>query len=135
MSEKNEKKKKEIWKIDVKVGKAVNYARLQCGVTQKDIARALGCTFQQVQKQEKGINRLSPGKLTIIAKLLEKPISYFYDADIDNDLIDSAKNIANIRLINYFSKIKDPTMRKQIMSLIKIAANIDDDETDKVRGE
>lgn len=64
--------------IDVAVGARIRLARMEAGLSQTDIADALGMSFQQVQKYEKGTNRIAPSRLTPIAKMTGKPISWFY---------------------------------------------------------
>jgi transcriptional regulator with XRE-family HTH domain len=117
--------KERIRKLDSEIGLAVHYARMTAGFTQEDLANLLGCSFQQVQKYEKGDNRISSGKLSEIAKLLKTPINYFFDASVDEDLIKNTKDNDIMSIANDYSKIKNPKMRKQIRGLIRVAANID----------
>jgi transcriptional regulator with XRE-family HTH domain len=63
---------------DVEIGRKIRALRLQRGLSQTSLAGAIGLTFQQVQKYEKGTNRVSAGRLQKIADLLDTPITFFY---------------------------------------------------------
>jgi len=65
--------------IDVHVGRRVRLRRHSIGVTQQQLAAALGISFQQVQKYERGANRISASKLFEIGQALDAPISYFFE--------------------------------------------------------
>ena len=64
--------------IDVHVGGRIRARRLFIGMKQEALANALGLTFQQVQKYEKGANRVSASRLSAMATTLDAPISYFF---------------------------------------------------------
>jgi transcriptional regulator with XRE-family HTH domain len=74
--------------VDLHVGGRVRMRRKLLGVSQEQLADALGLTFQQVQKYERGANRVSASKLYEIAKTLQVPVSFFFDglADPMNDV-------------------------------------------------
>jgi len=63
---------------DVEIGRKIRALRLQRGLSQSDLARGIGLTFQQIQKYEKGTNRVSAGRLQQIADFLGVPITFFY---------------------------------------------------------
>ena len=65
--------------VDRHVGLRVRMRRKEMGVSQEKLAEALGITFQQVQKYERGANRVSASKLWEIARALETPVAYFYE--------------------------------------------------------
>jgi len=65
--------------VDQHVGARVRAARLEAGKRQTEVAESLGLTFQQVQKYEKGTNRISAGKLHELSRLFETPIQFFFD--------------------------------------------------------
>jgi len=69
--------------VDLHVGRRVVEKRMALGHTQTDLARALGLTFQQVQKYEKGANRISASKLWDIATFFKTDIGYFYSGLAD----------------------------------------------------
>lgn len=128
MLEKKLEVRERIRQIDAAIGRAIKYARVQAGAKQEELAEALGCTFQQVQKYEKGLNCVTAGKLAEIAKVVKKPISYFYDACVDEDLVSVAKGCTTVKFISDYTKIKNPKMQKQIRALARVAANTEADE-------
>lgn len=68
--------------IDIQVAKRLRAARIQSGFSQEHAAETLGVTFQQIQKYEKGTNRITAAKLFQLARLYEKPIQWFFE-DLD----------------------------------------------------
>src|SRR5712691_7953793 len=75
--------------VDVQVGARVRTRRLLIGMNQETLARALGLTFQQVQKYEGGANRVSASRLSQIAEILGVPIAYFF-SDLELDGADTS---------------------------------------------
>ncbi|WP_375614722.1 MULTISPECIES: helix-turn-helix domain-containing protein [unclassified Bartonella] len=67
--------------IDILIGKRIRHRRISMSLSQKELGSHLGVSFQQIQKYEKGFNRVSAGCLLEISQKLEVPISFFY-ADI-----------------------------------------------------
>ncbi|QEE09740.1 helix-turn-helix transcriptional regulator [Bartonella kosoyi] len=67
--------------MDISIGKRIHHRRISMGLSQKELGSHLGVSFQQIQKYEKGLNRVSAGRLQEIANRLEVPIHFFY-ADI-----------------------------------------------------
>lgn len=65
--------------VDAHVGNRVRAARIQAGISQEQVADHLGLTFQQVQKYEKGINRIAAGRLFQIASLFGVTVEFFFD--------------------------------------------------------
>jgi transcriptional regulator with XRE-family HTH domain len=63
---------------DIEIGRKIRALRLQRGLSQSALAEGIGLTFQQVQKYEKGTNRVSAGRLQRIAELLQVPVTFFY---------------------------------------------------------
>ena len=76
--------------IDRHVGSRVRMRRMLAGVSQEKLGEALGLTFQQVQKYEKGANRISASRLQQIAKMLEVPVSFFFDGAPSGDAPEGA---------------------------------------------
>src|SRR5262245_8921393 len=70
---------KRVSPIDRYVGSRVRLRRKMLDMSQQKLASALGLTFQQIQKYEKGHNRISAGRLQTIAQIMEVPVSYFYE--------------------------------------------------------
>ncbi len=70
--------------VDVYVGNRVKHRRTTLGMSQEQLGVALGVTFQQVQKYERGANRIGASRLWDLSRVLECPVSYFYD-DMDEE--------------------------------------------------
>jgi transcriptional regulator with XRE-family HTH domain len=121
--------------IDEHVSKQLRQRRMLLGVSQQEVAKALGLSVQQIQKYETGENRLSSSKLYQIAKSLQAPVEYFFEgidsygssalAEEKNDFIFDDKNISEkeiLNLINSFKTIEDHAVRKHILDLVKSLA-------------
>ena len=103
--------------------------RLLLGLSQTTTATALGVTFQQLQKYEKGVNRIAPSRLAVLANLLGVPISFFFEAgpgghtgtaDLATQLSSSR---TGVRLVKAFSAIADARMRAKIVALVQDLAD------------
>ena len=105
---------------DKLLGAKVKELRHIIGWPQKWLASKLNVSIQQIQKYEKGANRISANNLELIAKAFNKPLSYFYEEDlskkIDNNISSSLKDI---RMYNDLMKIENPDHKKAINVLIK----------------
>ena len=112
--------------VDAYVGNRVRLRRKILGLSQEKLGEALGITFQQVQKYEKGINRIGAGRLLDIAECLNVPISFFFpESEVDLLLLDrSTKTIGAapdmMELVQLFAEITDPDLRKKIVSLVRV---------------
>ena len=131
--------------IDLYVGKRLKKARLMRGMSQERLAKAMNITFQQVQKYEKGLNRIGASRLWDLAQVLDVSITYFYEgmsAEIqdqsprkinvlkDNDGNFRAEDLIltpeDIEFIAYYKQIKNPLVLQNIMSLVKSLAGGED---------
>lgn len=113
--------------IDRQIGARVRMRRLALGLSQGKLAAALGITFQQLQKYEKGTNRLGAGRLPEVARALQVSIDYFFEgvaavrrkqappADV-SDLRTTADGLA---LSKAFGKIRDARLRRCIVCLVE----------------
>src|SRR5688500_20393191 len=84
---------------DAEVGRRVRSRRLECRLSQTELADRIGVTFQQVQKYEKGVNRIGAGRLQRISEALEVPIALFFDASphaAANDSSTSSDSVINL---------------------------------------
>jgi len=123
--------------IDKYVGTRLRQRRTLMGVSQEKLGDALGVTFQQIQKYERGTNRIGAGRLFEISNILDVPVAYFYEgydgamaARVDgfgeNGQTGFDGNPMNRRetleLVRYYYGIKDPKLRKQIFDLAKSMA-------------
>lgn len=79
--------------VDAYVSSRLKAIRIKIGITQKDLAKTIGVTFQQIQKYENGKNRISASRLYEFSKIMKVPISYFFDGyedgnDVEYDIDD-----------------------------------------------
>jgi transcriptional regulator with XRE-family HTH domain len=118
--------------IDAQVGNRVRIRRMLIGMSQEKLGDLLGLTFQQVQKYEKGVNRIGAGRLFEIARILGVPIDFFYDgvASSADTLASAAPPVMEfvssgegLQLSLAFMKIKDPKVRKRVLDLVKSLAD------------
>jgi transcriptional regulator with XRE-family HTH domain len=77
------KKKRQPTSADIQVGESIRAHRLIAGMTQNELAGRLGVSFQQIQKYEKGIDRVGAGRLPQIARIFNIPIGALFDANAD----------------------------------------------------
>jgi transcriptional regulator with XRE-family HTH domain len=114
------------------VSSRIRLRRLQLGMSQEDLARALKVTCPQVQKYEKGMNRISAGRLQEIAKALSAPIQFFYDdgpeaGDASREgeatMLAQAMNSSEIvGFIQLMASFRSPKIRQSMMDLAKAVA-------------
>ncbi|MDF3809290.1 MULTISPECIES: helix-turn-helix domain-containing protein [Rhodopseudomonas] len=115
---------------DLAVARRIKSARLQQGVSQENVAEALGITFQQIQKYETGANRVSAGRIVMIARALDCPVT---------DLLEcGATEIANpasvpmlatkdgVKLARVFNRILSPTLRLMVLRQAELILEIDE---------
>lgn len=114
--------------IDKEVGVRVRMRRLALGMSQQRLAKDLGVSFQQVQKYEKGANRMGASRLQHVARILQVSVSYlFQDAtgakaehpSYVSDLLATADGLA---LTKAFTRIRDKRLRRCIVDLVEASA-------------
>lgn len=113
--------------VDEHVGERIRHLRTTLGLTQEQLASALGISYQQIQKYETGANRVSAGRLYEIALQLDVEPAFFF-ADIDTSrprtpMPHGGKNRTTIELVTNFSEITNPTIRSALASLVRSLAN------------
>jgi len=124
--------------IDVHVGNRVRMRRMLVGMSQEKLGEALGLTFQQVQKYEKGANRVSASRLYQMSSTLGVPIQFFFDdmpvstqtgqtdgmaeSGSAGMLMDFLNSSEGFQLGRAFSSIVDPVIRRRILDLVKSLA-------------
>jgi transcriptional regulator with XRE-family HTH domain len=125
--------------VDLHVGARIRMRRKLLGVSQERLAEQLQLTFQQVQKYERGANRVSASKLYEIARALEAPVAYFFDglADTGSSLPgmevgaeyvhDLVMTPEGMELAAMFPKIRRGRVRRRVLDLIKALAEQDDE--------
>lgn len=118
--------------VDIHVGARVRLRRKAMGLSQADLAEGIGLTFQQVQKYERGANRISASKLYEMARTLKVPLAYFYDgysADpaVANFAASASEQSVNdflitaegVELASAFPHVKSATQRRGILELVR----------------
>jgi transcriptional regulator with XRE-family HTH domain len=116
--------------VDQGVGSRVRMRRLMLKLSQTDLADGLGLTFQQVQKYEKGMNRIGAGRLQQIAHILQVPVTFFFEtASPDPPTVAQDQSLANLNdfmatrdgltLAKAFMTIGDIRLRRRIVDLVE----------------
>jgi transcriptional regulator with XRE-family HTH domain len=119
--------------IDRHVGSRVRMQRMMLGMSQEKLGEAIGLTFQQVQKYEKGTNRISASRLQHIAHVLNVPVAFFFDgapglpgtsdsaepAPPPAYVIDFLATSSGLALTRAFMRIEDVTLRRSIIRLVE----------------
>lgn len=121
--------------VDIHVGGRVRLRRMMQGMSQEKLGESLGITFQQIQKYEKGTNRIGASRLQHIAQVLEVPVSFFFEdapgsstesgfsesrpAAFVTDFLTSTEGL---QLNKAFIRIKDPKVRRRIVELVRAVA-------------
>ena len=140
-----EKKILVVNEVDKFIGSKIKFKRASLGITQNKLGAALGLTFQQVQKYEKGTSKVSCSKLYEISDFLGVPMFYFLEElDVNankeffNDKVEkftfnnefnlNIKNNEILSLIKNYSKIKNKEVRRNIINLIKATSKLDIEE-------
>ena len=124
--------------IDKHVGARLRAARLEAGKSQTQVAEALGVTFQQLQKYEKGTNRIGASRLQQISGILQVPVSFFFEgapheggsrgsgmgeAPSPAYVSDFLATSDGLALVKAFTKIKNSKMRRRVVDLVEQIAN------------
>lgn len=126
--------------IDVHVGTRIRLRRTLLGISQDRLGTSLGISFQQIQKYERGMNRVGASRLQLMANILTVPVSFFFDgapshndnapaaidhpkADYINQFLVSSEGL---QLNRAFLKIQDPLVRRRIIELAKTLAAEDE---------
>jgi transcriptional regulator with XRE-family HTH domain len=119
-------KKREAVPHDREVGRRIRLRRLELGLSQTALGDGLNLTFQQVQKYENGINRVSAGRLQEIAKLLRVPIAFFFDdfggSGGGSELSGLMTSAYSLRLLRAFVRIGDRRVQRTTVELLEALA-------------
>jgi len=126
--------KKQANPIDAQVGNRVRLRRMLIGMSQEKLGELLGLTFQQVQKYEKGVNRIGAGRLFQVSRILGVPIDYFYEGVVDQlpspapgfaeesttqPVMEFLSSSEGLQLSLAFMRIKDSKVRKRVLDLVR----------------
>ena len=112
-------------KPDIEIGRRIRLRRVEIKISQSELADKLGVSFQQVQKYEKGVNRVGAARLQKIAAALDVPLTFFYDGDGKQREVESLlflDSAFSLRLLRAYSKIKDQAVQRQFVTLIESIA-------------
>jgi len=124
--------------VDIHVGSRIRMRRTLLGLSQEKLGDALGLTFQQVQKYERGANRVGSSRLFEISRILDVPVSFFFE-DMPGDVAaaataqqadptgestqrDPLAKRETLELVRAYYRIGDPRVRKRIFELMKAIA-------------
>lgn len=115
--------------INAHVARRIHARRIEVGLTQQQVARLIGISFQQLQKYEHGTNRISAGRLYQLAEVLDTNVTYFFagyeqeksaDAKPENEGISS---LESVRLVRQFNAIPSDSLKRSIYGLIRALGN------------
>jgi transcriptional regulator with XRE-family HTH domain len=126
--------------IDIHVGSRVRFRRMLLGMSQEKLGEKLGLTFQQVQKYEKGINRIGASRLFDLAQVLGVPVQFFYeeapvpearlvaadgmaDGPDEHSIVEFLRSRDGLELNRAFVRIPDLKARRAIVDLVRSLAN------------
>jgi transcriptional regulator with XRE-family HTH domain len=114
---------------DKKLGEKIRTRRVVAGMSQDDLGKAIGVTFQQIQKYEKGVNRVSAVRLEQIAGALDESMSYFQTdghavSKAGQELQTLMTDPINLRICRALSAIEDQAMRFQFVRLVESVSRI-----------
>ncbi|OAP41246.1 Cro/Cl family transcriptional regulator [Sinorhizobium glycinis] len=121
--------------IDIHVGSRIRLRRTMLGMSQEKLGESLGITFQQIQKYEKGTNRVGASRLQNISSILNVPVSFFFEdapgegagsgmaePSSSNYVVDFLSSSEGLQLNRAFVKISDPKVRRKLVDLVKALA-------------
>jgi len=125
--------------VDIHVGARLRERRLQLGMTQEHLADSVGLTFQQIQKYERGVNRMGASRLWEVARALDVPLEFFYrDGDGPSPTFRASLGVADQQagfgfpaaaveddareLLAAFGRITDKLVRQRVLDLVKSLA-------------
>lgn len=124
--------------IDVHVGSRVRLRRTLLGMSQEKLGNALGLTFQQIQKYERGANRIGSSRLYRLSRILDVPVSFFFEEapdvmatdrnggmseEADTFEADKLSKRETLELVRAYYRIIDPKVRKRMFELVKAVGN------------
>ncbi len=125
--------------VDLHVGARVRMRRKFLGMSQEGLAETIELTFQQVQKYERGSNRISASKLYEISKALKAPVAYFFEGYGENEAVEGFSESESeqfvhgflmttegIELAEAFPRIKNAKHRRRILELVRALAEDED---------
>lgn len=129
--------------VDVEVGRRIRIQRMARGMSQTELGKRIGVTFQQVQKYEKGANRVGAGRLTRIASVLEVPVSTFFGGSgtIGDQTTPAAGRSdleyliqpGALRLLRAYGQIRPGALQRSIVVLVERLAGVAEAAAEETR--
>ncbi|MEJ1159649.1 helix-turn-helix domain-containing protein [Prosthecomicrobium sp. N25] len=129
--------------IDIHVGSRVRLRRMMLGMSQEKLGEHLGITFQQIQKYEKGTNRIGASRLQAIARVLNVPVAFFFEdapgmtpvagnqgfeeSNAASYVVDFLSSSEGLSLNKAFVRIRDAKVRRKIVDLVRSIAGEDEE--------
>jgi len=129
--------------IDVHVGSRLRLRRMLVGMSQEKLGDRMGLTFQQIQKYEKGANRIGASRLYHLSRILDVPVQFFFEDASRHDqdqslqgfaeegdggyLIEFVNSREGLELNRYFVRIADPKIRRRIIDLVRSLSGLEAD--------
>lgn len=132
--------------VDVHVGSRVRLRRMLIGLSQEKLGHSMGLTFQQIQKYEKGVNRIGASRLFKLSQVLEVPVQFFFDdmpategnpipgmaeTDAESFLYEFLNTRDGLELNRAFVKVTDPEQRRSIVELVRSISRNAEKPSDK----
>ncbi len=115
--------------VDVHVGQRLRQRRTLLGMSQEKLAKAFGVSFQQVQKYERGANRISASRLHLLTRILDVPITYFFEGlpNVEHEPTmvpeteggDRMASRETLELVRAYYRISSPAVRKRLVDLAR----------------
>ena len=128
--------------IDTHVGSRVRLRRMLLGMSQERLGDSMGLTFQQVQKYEKGVNRIGASRLFQISKILDVPVEFFFEEapyvedggaapgvaepETEGFIVEFLNTREGLELNRAFTKISDAKVRKSVVDLVRALSTTED---------
>lgn len=109
--------------IDKLVGRRVRARRTALRMSQTELGEAVGVSFQQIQKYEKGVNRIGASRLSAISAVLQVPVTHFFEEpSAKSASLASLEDPATVDLVRAFDEISDPAVRERLVELTQSLA-------------
>ena len=117
--------------VDARVGLMVKMRRIELDLSQEKVAGQLGITAQQLQKYERGTNRIGASRLFELSKVLDVPVQYFFEeiklrqgegggeAGLSSALTTALEDASTVRLLRMFAAVRDPGLKARLLSIVE----------------
>ena len=115
---------------DRQIGERIRQRRVTLGLTQQQVARMIGVTYQQAHKYESGRNRVSAGRLFDFAQALDVNVAYFFEGLSGEPAGTKTQDRLMLELARNFAAISDPAYREAVAALVRVMAVVGADDED-----